>query len=1085
MKKLTKIKLINWMYFVNSTIEISGNTLITGVNASGKSTIIDALQFLFMGGIKGVKFNSAANEQGKRTLEGYLRGKISTEGQKFLRSSSCIGHIAVEVTDENDKSSIIGVVLEVQSNNTQVKTEFYKIDNTKLVDDYFINKDSYPNNFKDLEKFSNLHSKAFNRFGTTENYRQMLKTYLGIDSQKYAKLLPSAIGVGSVTKMDDFIDQFLLGEDLVEVNGLQDNIQNMKRLIEKINLDQRKLQELEIILEKGKVIAGRKEKLKVIDIARLIAIYRDYDNAIKKSQKEIEEARKNRKAQNELLSQKQIEEQSQNTMVMELQRSLDQNDENKALMALDKRLKELEISLGRENERFAEAKEGLKKIKTCVDRLSVEGYNEFENTSSEFDTGKGSVALIELIKNLNARFSELKLTLSNKQHVLREELHENIAKTRANSEKLENLRKNIKAYPDYVVKLINIINQRLSEKYGKKIEVKPLCEYVDSVDETWRNALEGYLNTQRFDIVCEPSLFDECLEIYEEIKFKHEIYGIGIINTDKYYSDIEPTQGTLADKITFYNKFARNYAFSLLNRVVCVNKLHDLKQYENSITANCMGYANHVARQINSQIYATPFLGLEANKIHIKKLETENIELGEQHAKLENELYATTRCIDCINKSEIEWLSNNEHCLMSIDRRQVLMKDKAKQEKAKAELVQNPNYIFLNDKLEKEKKKYGVIREEVMGIKAKIETIGKAIEKANSDIDGRMDGRAESEKRLNEVRRNYRALMPEAEKRYTESSNGKRDLQSILTSLENAKNNFFTNRLEIDLTGMMTQYCMAFNFSAGKNFDALDLYQQERNSIADTNLIKYKGDLEDITAKINKIFQEHFIVEIRQRIKNCYEQISVLNKQLKEKYFGDDQYKMECKPTQDAELRRYYSLIMDENYDNFGTLFADAATEKYAQDFNKMIEEITEAAAKGEQNRLLDYRKYLHFDIVITGKNGTRRFSELKNVQSGGEGQVPFYIISAVSFQNLLTKSRTRSNLCVVLYDEAFNNMDSQRIKTMMEFYESLNLQIFLSLTGEKIGNIMKHMDTTVMVIRDGNNVQVKELWGRYNDSEI
>lgn len=1083
MKKLTKIKLINWMYFVDSTIEISGNTLITGVNASGKSTIIDALQFLFMGGIRGVKFNSAANEQGKRTLEGYLRGKISIEGQEYLRSPNCIGHIAVEITDENDESSIIGVVLEVQSNNPQVKTEFYKIDNTKLVDDYFINKDSYPNNFKELEKFSKQRSKSIVRFGTTDQYRMMLKTYLGIDSQKYAKLLPSAIGVGSVTKMDDFINQFLLEEDLVEVNDLQDNIQNMKRLIEKINLDQRKLKELEIILEKGKVIAGRKEKLKVIDIARIIARYRDYDNAIKKHQKEIEEERKERTAKNELLSQKQIEEQRQNAIVMELQRALDQNDENKALMALDNRLKEIEISLGRENERFAEAKEGLKKIKTCVDRLSVEGYNELPNTTSEFDTDKGSVALISLIKNLNTRFSELKLTLSNKQHTLNEELQENIVKTKANSEKLENLRKNIKAYPDYVVTLISNINRRLSEKHGKKIEVKPLCEYVDSVDETWRNALEGYLNTQRFDIVCEPDLFDECLEIYEEIKFKHEIYGIGIINTNKHYSNIEPMQGTLADKITFYNRIARNYAFSILNRVVCVNKLHDLKQYENSITATCMRYANHVARQIMPQIYTTPFLGLEANKIHIKKLETENIELGEQHTKLTNDLYATARFIDCINTSGIEWLSNNEHCLMSIDRRQELIKDKAKEEKAKAKLEENLNYIFLNDKLEKEKKKYGVIRDEVTGLKAKIGIIGKAIEKANLDIDCLMDGRAESEKRLNEAGWNYRVLMPEAKKRYAESSSGKSDLQSILTSLENAKNNFLTNKLEIDLTEIMTHYCMTFNFSADKNFDALDLYQQERNTISDKNLIKYKGDLEDITAKINKIFQEHFIVEIRKRIKNCYEQISVLNKQLSGKHFGDDQYKMECKPTQDSELRRYYSLIMDENYDNIGTLFADAATEKYAQDFNRMIEEITVAAAKGEQNRLLDYRKYLHFDIVITGKNGTRRLSELKHIQSGGEGQVPFYIIAAVSFQNLLTKSRTRSNLCIVLFDEAFNNMDPQRIKTMMEFYESLNLQIFLSLTGEKIGNIMKYMDTTVMVIRDGMNVQVKELWGRYNDN--
>lgn len=1083
MKKLTKIKLINWMYFVDSTIEISGNTLITGVNASGKSTIIDALQFLFMGGIKGVKFNSAANEQGKRTLDGYLRGKISTEGQEYLRSSNCIGHIAVEITDENNGSSIIGVVLDIQSNNPQVKTVFYKIDNTKLVDDYFINKGSYPNSFKELEKFAKLHSKSLIRFGTTEQYRMMLKTYLGIDSQKYAKLLPSAIGVGSVTKMDDFINQFLLEEDLVEVNDLQDNIQSMKRLIERINLDEKKLKELEIILEKGKVIAGRKEKLRVIEIARLIAVYRDYDNAIKKFQKEIEDARKDRKTKNELLSQKQTEEQNQSTIVMELQKALDQNDENKALVAIDKRLKEIEIDLERETIRVSEAKEGLKKIKSCIDRLGIEGYSELLYASSELDISRGSVALITLVKDLNMRFSKLKTTLSNKQHMLKTAQEENIAKTKANNEKLDNLKKNIKAYPDYVVTLVSSINLRLSERYGKKIEVKPLCEYVEAVDENWRNALEGYLNTQRFDIICEPNLFDECLEIYEEIKFKHGIYGIGIVNTNKFYVDIEPTQGTLADKITFYNKFARNYAYSLLNRVVCVSKLHELKQHENAITATCMRYANHVARQIQPQIYSTPFLGIEANKIYIKNLEKENIELGAQHTKLTDELYTTKRCIDGLVASDIEWLSNNEHCLMSIDKRQSLLKDKAKEVKVKAELEKNPTYFYLNEKLEKEKKKYDAVRDEVTGLKGKIEAIGNKIEKVNLDIDSRMDGRTESEARLKEAERNYRALMTEAEKRYDESSSGKSDLQSILTSLENAKNNFLTNRLENDLTGIMTQYCMTFNFSAGKNFDALELYQQERNIIADTNLIKYKGDLEDISTKINKIFQEHFIVEIRKRIKNCFEQIETLNKQLKEKHFGDDQYKMECKPTQDAELRRYYSLIMDENYDNIGTLFSDAATEKYAQDFNRMIEEITAAAAKGEQNRLLDYRKYLNFDIIITGKNGTRRFSDLKHIQSGGEGQVPFYIIAAVSFQNLLTKSRTRSNLCVVLFDEAFNNMDPQRIKTMMEFYASLNLQIFLSLTGEKIGNIMKYMDTTVMVIRDGKNVQVKELWGKYNDN--
>ena len=42
----------------------------------------------------------------------------------------------------------------------------------------------------------------------------------------------------------------------------------------------------------------------------------------------------------------------------------------------------------------------------------------------------------------------------------------------------------------------------------KTIEVKPLCEYIEVKDEKWRNALEGYLNSQRFDLIIEPEYFE-------------------------------------------------------------------------------------------------------------------------------------------------------------------------------------------------------------------------------------------------------------------------------------------------------------------------------------------------------------------------------------------------------------------------------------------------------------------------------------------------------------------------------------------------------------------------------------------------
>ena len=64
MKKLVKIRLINWHYLSNETIEIEGNTLLSGPNASGKSTIMDAITYILTAG--DTMFNLAANEKGKQ-----------------------------------------------------------------------------------------------------------------------------------------------------------------------------------------------------------------------------------------------------------------------------------------------------------------------------------------------------------------------------------------------------------------------------------------------------------------------------------------------------------------------------------------------------------------------------------------------------------------------------------------------------------------------------------------------------------------------------------------------------------------------------------------------------------------------------------------------------------------------------------------------------------------------------------------------------------------------------------------------------------------------------------------------------------
>ena len=73
MKKLTGIRLINWHAFQDETIHINNSVLLTGENGVGKSTILDAIQFVLT--CSKNNFNKAANENSKRNLIGYVRYK--------------------------------------------------------------------------------------------------------------------------------------------------------------------------------------------------------------------------------------------------------------------------------------------------------------------------------------------------------------------------------------------------------------------------------------------------------------------------------------------------------------------------------------------------------------------------------------------------------------------------------------------------------------------------------------------------------------------------------------------------------------------------------------------------------------------------------------------------------------------------------------------------------------------------------------------------------------------------------------------------------------------------------------------------
>ena len=109
MKKLTRMKLINWHRFNNCTIDFGDSTLLSGENGDGKSTLLDAIQFVII--CSTGYFNKAAHENGKRKLTGYIRCKTGKENQPYERTGEISAHVALEFYEESkDKYFIIGAV---------------------------------------------------------------------------------------------------------------------------------------------------------------------------------------------------------------------------------------------------------------------------------------------------------------------------------------------------------------------------------------------------------------------------------------------------------------------------------------------------------------------------------------------------------------------------------------------------------------------------------------------------------------------------------------------------------------------------------------------------------------------------------------------------------------------------------------------------------------------------------------------------------------------------------------------------------------------------------------------------------------
>ena len=292
--KLTKIKLINWHLFNDTSIEVRGNFLLTGENGCGKSTLTDAIYFVLSGGDDNC-FNNAANADAKRTLKSYVRGKLGNEGEgkEYLRNNpDLICHIALQYEDEKSKNAmVLGTVIEIIDDG-KPKIKFYIAQNYRVSDGDYIN-DGNIVSFSELKSILKAKSVEFSDSKLNNTQKERRKTIardiLKLDNpEKYSELLRKAIAFKPINEVSTFVDDFLLKEDNIEIESLMEEIRSYREIKAQLDKEQEKVDVLATFVDKAEKYYENSKRIKFYGALRVLLEIKEIEKSLKVQKKEFD-----------------------------------------------------------------------------------------------------------------------------------------------------------------------------------------------------------------------------------------------------------------------------------------------------------------------------------------------------------------------------------------------------------------------------------------------------------------------------------------------------------------------------------------------------------------------------------------------------------------------------------------------------------------------------------------------------------------------------------------------------------------------------------------------------------------------------
>lgn len=1108
MIEMTRLRLINWHNFQDECIPFRMVTYLIGVNAVGKTTIMDAIRYCLT---TNKEFNAAGNRRSGRTLQGSVHGKQRSENL-YLRPGHTVAYVGVEFMDhEKNTTFVISVRIESENPTQELRHVaqdwFLTKPGVRLEDLLFVDQNRRPSK-KEAFKAS---SPGMRVPATQKDARKYICRILGIGDaesslgKKFNEVFHMGTSLKEIPDIRTFIYTYILPEPEIRVEALQSDMRELERLEETLREAQQRSQSLEAIVESGKQALDLQTQVEInegfIVLARLqknLVLEEEYQRISEAANRALEQLVPDL----ELLKEK--KQRAQDTLIKAI-REKDEDPEVQASQFYQEQEKEYQKDYRIQVSRQQTWYHSLIQLEKLVNGIrSADLPNDIGLPSSgfaEWSLEQQKDALIPLVSEL----AQVKQRIDDATFQCRTEKETAHAAMTAYTQELKVLRSGKMSYPEASQRLRDAINAEFTTR-GMACDAKILSDLLYMEDDSWQECAEAALGFRRFDIIVSPAHYPAAKGVFTAMGDK--VGDVSLVDTPGLMRDSRtwpaPEPPMLAYKIGSENRSAKQYVNYLLHDIVCCSDAGDLETHSRSVTKDLLRYQSYRLQRMRTP---TLYIGASARKQRVAQLEAQLQEAGKRQLALEKN-QERLAALDQLYQ-EVTYEKHPSSLIHNLDAREKVIALNEQLNTVRKKLKEyetNPLLAALFDRCSSCETACKAIDGDIEDLQKKIWEQEKAAKEAQASIAQSIEALDASKAEHGQFQLNHPELSEEIAGRYTQAVRTKvpAEIERYQINYRNQCINARNNYILTELQPLQRGYNAKYTADYPTGLEGLSAYQDAYEALVRVELERSLENLNHAQSRCKERFRKEILFRMKDDIKNAKLQFRDLDRVMSQLTYGEERYHFVIDDPRDKELAAFNQIIMDKNNvqitDEENSFFTQAAISEpaYEAQVDELMAKIMADANQAAQDRsvgkknvsdqiskYVDYRTFLEYDIVVenTVTGMSVPLSKVSGDNSGGENQAPFYVAICASLLQIYRQSP--NSIQLVLLDEAFNNMTSDRIEPMMKMFAAAHLQLILISTVEKCSAVYPYCDVVYSIVKAGSRAVLAPFEKLYEGTEV